>query len=424
MDIGTRDPVTFDTGETKLRRRSRLGTVLLSALAIAAIGAAVFLWPERKPEQTGPGRSTGPVPVLVATAATQDVPIMLSALGTVQAFNTVTLKPMVDGPLIEVGFKEGQAVKKGEVLARIDPRIYQAALDAAVAKKAQDEANLANAKADLVRYQKLVENKYTSAQQADTQRALVAQLTAQVQGDQAQIETAQTNLSYTTIAAPIDGRTGIRQVDAGNIVHASDATGIVVLTQLQPISVVFTLPQQNLQAVVAAMNAGAASAMAYPQGADENEANILDRGTLAVLDNQVDPTTGTIKLKATFPNAKYTLWPGGFVGIRLQVATDKGATVVPPAAVQQGPNGEYLYVVNAGDTVTRRDVKVSHEDQRVAVIASGVKPGEQVVTDGASRLSDGKQVTIAPAAGAAAPVSAGQQPRAPGSGARHSRGQG
>ncbi len=361
------------------------------------------------------------MPVLIATAETQNVPIMLPALGTVQAFSTVTIKPMVDGPLTEVDFKEGQMVHKGDVLARIDPRIYQAALDAAVAKKAQDEANLANAKVDLARYDKLVENKYASAQQAATQKALVAQLTAQVQQDQAQIETAQTNLSYTTITSPIDGRTGIRQVDAGNIVHASDATGIVVLTQLQPISVLFTLPQQSLQPVAAAMAAGPAPVLAYPQGADEDPANLLDRGTLAVLDNQIDPTTGTIKLKATFPNAASKLWPGGFVGIRLQVATDRDATVVSPAAVQQGPNGDYVYVVNADDTVTRRPVTVTHEDTRFAVISSGIKPGEHVVTDGASRLSDGKHVTIAPAVGAPAPPAGPRPATAPGAAPQHSR---
>lgn len=420
MDIGTRDPVLFDPGETKTRRRlPRVGMGLLSLLLIVGIGAAVFFWPKPKPPAKGPGFGAGPVPVLVATVSTQDVPIMLPALGTVQAFNTVTIKPMVDGPLNEVDFKEGQMVHKGDVLARIDPRIYQAALDGAVAKKAQDDANLANARVDLTRYEKLVENKYASAQQADTQRALVAQLVAQIQQDVAQIETARTNLSYTTITSPIDGRTGIRQVDAGNIVHAADTTGIVVLTQLQPISVVFTLPQQSLQPVATAMAAGSAPVIAYPQGADEDEANILGRGTLSVLDNQIDPTTGTIKLKATFPNTTFKLWPGGFVGIRLQVATDRHATVVPPAAIQQGPNGDYVYVVNADDTVTRRRVTVSHEDGRTAVITAGIKPGERVVTDGASRLSDGKHVVIAPAEGAPAPASPDRPATAPGAAPRH-----
>ena len=421
MDIGTRDPVAFDTGATRTKTRPRTGLALLSLLVVAGIGAAIFFWPQKRPPAKGPGSGAGPVSVLVATAGTEDVPVMLPALGTVQAFNTVTIKPMVDGPLIEVNFKEGQMVHKGEVLAQIDPRIYRAALDSAVAKKAQDEATLANAKVDLARYQKLVENKYTSAQQLDTQKALVAQLQAQIQQDQASIETARTNLSYTTITSPIDGRTGIRQMDAGNIVHVTDITGIVVITQLQPISVIFTLPQQDLQPVTAAMAAGHAPVIAYPQGADEDPANILDRGMLAVLDNQVDPTTGTIKLKATFLNRANKLWPGGFVGVRLQVATDRRATVVPVAAVQQGPNNNYVYIVNSNNTVTRRSVTVGYETLHVAVITKGVSPGERVVTDGGTRLSDGKAIAIAPAAGAPAAVPADEEMQAPGAARSRSR---
>jgi membrane fusion protein, multidrug efflux system len=420
MDIGTRDPVAFDTGGTTTKTRPRNGlALLLSLVLLAAIGAAIFLWPQKQPPAKPATAGTGPVPVLVAAAKTEDVPVMLPALGTVQAFNTVTIKPMVDGPLIAVDFNEGQMIRKGQVLARIDPRIYQAALDSAVAKKAQDEATLANAKVDLARYQKLVENKYASAQQLDTQKALVAQLQAQTQQDQAAIETARTNLSYTTITSPIDGRTGMRQLDAGNIVHATDVTGIVVITQLQPISVIFTLPQQDLQPVAAAMAAGSAPVIAYPQGADEDPANILDRGTLAVLDNQVDPTTGTIKLKATFPNQANKLWPGGFVGVRLQVATDRDATVVPLAAVQQGPNDNYVYIANSNNTVTRRTVSIGYETSRVAAVAGGVSPGERVVTDGASRLTDGKAITIAPAAGAPAPTPADDEIRAPGAARIH-----
>jgi multidrug efflux system membrane fusion protein len=422
MDIGTRDPVRFDPGSEVKRapRRARLGMAVLSLLLLAGIGAAIFLWPSKQPETPEAGRfGNGPVPVLLATATRRDVPIYLDGLGTVQAFNTVTIKPMVDGPLIEVNFKEGQQVHKGDVLARIDPRIYQAALDQATAKKAQDEAQLANARIDLARYEKLVANKYASDQQAQTQRALVTQLTGLVQQDQALIDTAKTNLSYTTIVAPIEGRTGIRQVDAGNIVHASDASGIVVLTQLHPISVVFTLPQQQLQAVATAMHDGTRAVLAYAQGAAQNLSNILDRGELAVLDNEVDPTTGTIRLKATFPNVDDKLWPGGFVWVRLQVATARDATVLPPAAVQQGPNGTYVYVVNADETATRRAVTLSHEDEQIAIISEGVAAGDRVVIDGASRLTDGKKVEIAPAAGVAAPTAG--QPAAPGAGARHHR---
>jgi multidrug efflux system membrane fusion protein len=341
------------------------------------------------------------------------VPIFLDALGTVQAFNTVTIKPMVDGPLLAVNFAEGEVVKKGDLLARIDPRTYQAALDQAVAKKAQDEAQLANARLDLARYTKLVANNYASTQQADTARAQVAQDEALVNQDQAQIESTRTQLSYTTISSPIDGRTGIRQVDAGNIVHASDTTGLVVITQLQPISVLFTLPQQTLAQVTRAMSQGAAKVLAYAQGATGSQTGLLDTGTLAVLDNQVDPTTGTIKLKATFPNADNRLWPGAFVGVQVQVDTAKNAVVVPPAAVQRGPHSSFVYVVNADNSTTRRNVDVGHEDAQASIITEGVKPGEKVVIDGASRLSDNTKVTIvqpAPAGGSPA----AEQPAAPG----------
>jgi multidrug efflux system membrane fusion protein len=283
--------------------------------------------------------------------------------------------------------------------------------DNAVAKKAQDEAQLANARLDLARYQKLVANNYASAQQADTARAQVAQFQALVQQDQAQIDTARTNLGYTTITAPIDGLTGIRLVDPGNIVHAVDATGIVVITQLQPISVVFTLPQQALPAVAQAMAAGSAPVLALAQDAPGHPAQVLDTGTLAVLDNQVDTTTGTIKLKATFPNAAHRLWPGGFVGVRLRTNIARDATTVPPAAVQRGPRGPYVFVIAPGNTATRQPVTIGYEDQDVAIISSGVKPGDKVVVDGASRLSDGTKVTIT-APDAAPPVP--EQPTAPG----------
>jgi multidrug efflux system membrane fusion protein len=383
-------------------------------LVIAGIGYAIWFWPAGSGGQTARDRDANlPIPVLVATAAQQDVPIFLDALGTVQAFNTVTIKPMVDGPLLAVNFAEGEVVKKGDLLARIDPRTYQAALDQAVAKKAQDEAQLANARLDLARYTKLVANNYASTQQADTARAQVAQDEALVNQDQAQIESTRTQLSYTTISSPIDGRTGIRQVDAGNIVHASDTTGLVVITQLQPISVLFTLPQQTLAQVTRAMSQGAAKVLAYAQGATGSQTGLLDTGTLAVLDNQVDPTTGTIKLKATFPNADNRLWPGAFVGVQVQVDTAKNAVVVPPAAVQRGPHSSFVYVVNADNSTTRRNVDVGHEDAQASIITEGVKPGEKVVIDGASRLSDNTKVTIvqpAPAGGSPA----AEQPAAPG----------
>ena len=409
MDSLTREPADL-VREPRTRRGV---SMLLGVLVLAGIGAAIWFWPGAGGGGIKNRSATQPIPVLVATAEQKDVPIYLDGLGTVQAFNTVTIKPMVDGPLISVNFKEGQEVKQGDVLAKIDPRTYQAALDQAAAKKAQDAAQLANARLDLARYQKLVANNYTSAQQADTAKALVAQLEAQLQQDQAQIDNAQTQLSYTTIASPIDGRTGMRQIDPGNIVHASDTTGMVVLTQLRPISVLFTLPQQSLGAVSAAMQQGTPKMLAYAQGANGSPSDVLDTGTLAVLDNQVDQTTGTIKLKGTFPNPGEKLWPGEFVGVRLQVDTAKNAVVVPPAAVQRGPRNAFVYVVNADGTSSRHNVTVGHEDEQASIITEGVKPGDKVVIDGASRLSDGTKVTVVqPSAPGASPAT--DQPSAPG----------
>jgi len=302
----------------------------------------------------------------------------------------VNVRPMVDGPLDSVRFREGQDVKAGDVLAIIDPRTYQAAYDQAVAKKAQDEANLRNAELDLTRYEKLAKTQYTTAQQADTQRSTVAQLEAQVRQDQAQIESARTNLSYTTITAPNTGRIGIRQVDPGNIVHSTDTTPITVITTLKPIDVIFTLPQQTLPDVEAAMQAGPATVLALPQSGDASQ--VIDQGVVKVLDNEVDQTTGTIKLKAEFPNASLKLWPGAFVNVRLQLRVDRGVTTVPIGAVQRGPDGAFLYVVDAAGIAHRRVVQIPHQDETLAVIASGLKPGETVVTDGASRLTDGAHV--------------------------------
>jgi len=410
MDSLTRAPADLLT-----RGRSRRWVmVLLCVLLVLGIGYALFFWTGGSSNTAARNRNANqPIPVLIATAEQKDVPIYLDALGTVQASNTVTIKPMVDGPLLAINFAEGQAVKKGDVLAQIDPRTYQAALDQENGKKAQDEAQLANARLDLARYTKLAANNYSSGQQADTAKAQVAQLEAQVKQDQAQIDTARTQLGYTTIVSPLDARTGIRQVDAGNIVHASDATGLVVLTQLQPISVLFTLPQQSLAPVANAMRQGAAKVLAYAQGAAGSPAGILDTGTLSVLDNQVDATTGTIKMKATFPNADSKLWPGGFVGVKLQVDTAKNAIVVPPAAVQRGPRNAYVFVVNADNSVVQRNVTVGHEDAQASIITDGVKAGDKVVIDGASRLSANSKVTIVqPAAAGASP--AADQPAAPG----------
>ncbi|HEY1934876.1 MAG TPA: efflux RND transporter periplasmic adaptor subunit [Acetobacteraceae bacterium] len=401
MDALTREPA-----DTLTRSRSgRAVMIVLCLLVLAATAAAIWMWPANPAVKHGADAGK-PIPVLQAVAQRKDVPIYLDGLGTVQAFNTVTVKTMVDGPLVSVNFTEGQDVHKGDVLARIDARTDQATLDQATAKQAQDEALLANARLDLIRYRKLVATNYTTAQQADTQKSLVAQLEAQVRQDQAQIDTARTQLSYCTIVSPIDGRTGLRQVDAGNIVHATDTTGLVVLTQLQPISVLFSLPQQSLPAVENAMHRGTPAVLAYQQDESGVMSRALDSGTLAVLDNEVDPTTGTIKLKATFPNAQRRLWPGGFVGVRLQVATAHDAVVVPPAAIQRGPNGPYVFVIDGGG-VKRQPVTVSHEDEQWSIVTAGLNAGDRVVVDGASRLSDGTKVEVVQ------PIVPGAVPRVP-----------
>ena len=376
---------------------------------LAAIGGAGYWWTQvhvpASAQTAARNRRPDRIPVMVAEPVRRDVPIYLDGLGTVQASAMVTMRAQVDGTLIEVRFREGQDVHAGDVLARIDPRTYQAALDQAVAKKAQDQATLANARIDLVRYTKLAATAYTSAQQADTQKSLVAQLEAQVGQDQAQIDNARAQLSYTTITAPVDGRVGVRLVDQGNLVHASDTTGLLVITTLRPIDVVFTLPQQNLAAVTAAMQNGMPAALALPQGGDE--AAVLDHGRLLVLDNQVDATTGTIRLKAEFPNDKLQLWPGGFVTVRLHTATERNALTVPPVALQRGPAGAYVYVVNADQTAARRAVKLGHEDQLVAIVTDGLRDGERVVIDGASRLTDGAKVDVVAPAATSPPSAAG-----------------
>ncbi len=394
MDVLTRESAPAPgPGRTRGRSRpSRWRGLVLGLLLTAAVGAAIWYVPLGGNGQTiSKSDADLPLPVLTATATSRDVPIYLDGLGTVQAFYTVTIKSMVDGPLLSVNVREGQDVHKGDVIARIDPRSYQAALDNAVAKKVQDEAQLANARLDLARYQKLVSNNYTSAQQADTAKAQVAQFAALVEQDQAQVDSARTQLSYTTITAPIDGRAGIRMVDPGNIVHAIDTTGLVVLTQLQPISVLFTLPQQALPAVIAAMAAGPAPVLAVPQDAAA-PAQPLDTGTLTVLDNQVDPTTGTIKLKAQFPNTAYRLWPGGFVRVRLRTEVQKGAITVPPSAIQRGPRGAYVFVIR-DNIAHRQTVTVGYEDEQTVIVSDGLKPGDTVVIDGTSRLSDGSKVS-------------------------------
>ncbi len=397
--------------KTKGRTRRNLAFGLIFIVVGAAL---IYVFTGSPPQQNRSrfGAEGGPVPVLAAPAAKADVPVYLDAVGTIKALNTVTVRPQVDGKLLSVGFTEGDDVNKGDVLARIDPTTYQAQLDQAIAKKAQDAAQLANAKIDLDRYEKLAASNAINHQQADTQKALVAQFAALVQSDQAAIENMQATLGYTTIVAPIAGRTGIRMVDEGNIVHASDAnSAIVVITQLKPISVLFSLPQQDLGQV----NDAFAKAPLTIEAQRPDSDAVIDRGTLRVVDNQVDQTTGTVKLKAEFPNTGLALWPGQFVNVRLLIDTLKDVVVIPTGAVQRGPNGTFVYVVKDDNTVAIRPIAVQKQDETQTVVKSGLTPPERVVTTGFVRLTDGSKVAFGSADGAPA---AGQQGARPRSGQR------
>ena len=372
-------------------RRRRYIIYAVTLLAIA--GALYFVFAPSATQQRRAGRfgaDAGPVPVLAAAATLADVPVYLDAVGTTKALNTVTVRPQVDGKLLSVSFKEGQDVKKGDVLAQIDPTTFKAAFDQAVAKKAQDQALLTNAQNDMARYEQLAATNAINRQQADTQKSLVAQYTAQVQSDQAAVESAQATLAYATIKAPIDGRTGIRAVDEGNIVHASDSTGIVTITQLRPISVLFNLPQQYLSQV---NDAFAKAPLKVDAQRSDNDA-VIDSGTLTVVDNQVDASTGTVKLKADFPNANLQLWPGQFANVRLLIDTLKQVVTIPTGAVQRGPNGTFVYVIKDDNSATIRPIVVQKQDETQTVVKSGVAAQERVVTTGFARLTDGSKVTI------------------------------
>ncbi len=337
----------------------------------------------------------GPIPVLTSPVRYADVPITADVLGTVQATNNVTARSQIDGKLIEIAFKEGQDVKKGDVIARIDPATYKALYDGAVAKKAQDEAMLNNAQVDLVRYQKLAETQYGSHQQADTQKAMVAQYTAQLAQDQANIDNSKATLDYATIRSPIDGRTGIRQVDQGNVVHAGDTIGIVTIAQVKPIAAIFNLPQQWLRPV----NAATARGTLRLEARDGDTGEVLDTGTLQVVDNTVDQTTGTVKMKGSFPNGNGQLWPGQFVNLRLYVDTLSHVVVVPTPAVQRGPDGAFVYVV-ADDKAVMTKVTAGRQTEADTVLTAGLAPPAAVITTGFTRLTDGAKVSVSGATAA------------------------
>jgi multidrug efflux system membrane fusion protein len=373
------------------RARRRTVSITITLLILGGLGYIAWTAMQQKQVANRPGsRPDLPVPVLAATPRVQDMPIYLDGVGAVRALNNVIVRAQVDGKLIAVNFTEGQDVKKGDVLGEIDPVLYKATFDQAVAKKAQDEALLANQRLDLARYQQLAASNAGSKQQADTQRATVAQTEALVNSDQAAIDNAQAMLGYTKIIAPLSGRAGLRQVDQGNIIHASDVTGLVIITQLQPIAVQFSLPQQQIVRVNAASARGALTVDVF----GNDGIAVVDSGTLKGIDNQVDPTTGTLKLKAEFPNASFQLWPGQFVNVRLKVETIAKAVVVPTSAVQRGPAGTFSYVIGDGDIVTAKPVVVTQQNETDALIASGLSASDRVVTTGFANLSDGAKVIV------------------------------
>jgi multidrug efflux system membrane fusion protein len=380
--------------------KRRITALLIGGLVIAVVVGVYYMpqWQQTAAAVSKGGRrgapaASDPIPVLVTAARVADVPVYLDGVGTAKALNTVTVRSQVEGKILEIYFKEGQDVPKGYVLAKIDPATYQAAYDQTVAKKAQDEAQLANARLDLERYTRLAATNAVNKQQLDTQRALVSQLEAQIKLDQAAVDNARAILSYTDIVAPIAGRTGIRLIDVGNLVRGGEASGIVILTQLRPISVFFSLPQQNLPDLTKGMAEGQLPVDALT--ADGKSA--LDKGKVIVIDNQVDQTTGTVKLKAEFPNSDLQLWPGQFVNVRVLIDTLRQVVVVPTAAIQRGPNGPFVYVLKDGDAVTVRRLTLTQQNDVQAVVAIGLQAGERVVTTGFARLTEGTQVTVSSA---------------------------
>lgn len=366
---------------------------LLWLVLLAIIVGLVVWWVLRHHQPAAPNRFGSGQPTSVGTATVQkgDMPIVDNALGTVTPLATVTVQTQINGQLVDVGFQEGQMVKKGDFLAQIDPRPYQVALEQAQGQLAKDQASLANAKVDLARYEKLVAQNAIASQTLDTQRALVAQDLGTVQTDQAQVDAQKLNLVYCHIVAPITGRVGLRQVDPGNYVQTSSTTGIVVLTQLQPISVIFTLPEDSLPDVLKQVHAGQTLQVT---AFDRTGTKQIEVGQLATFDNQIDTTTGTLKLRASFANTALDLFPNQFVNIKLKVDTLRGTQLVPIAAIQRGDPGTFVYVTKTDNTVAVQKVTLGPDDGKNIAITEGLEPGQVVVTDGADRLKDGAKITV------------------------------
>jgi multidrug efflux system membrane fusion protein len=367
----------------------------IGAAAVLVLAAALVIWWHsfggNGPKATA--QTPAPlVPVTAGTVAAQNVPVYLNGIGTVQAYNMVTVKTRVDGQIVKVYFKEGQEVKEGDPLFEVDPRPYQAALEQAQAAKQKDEAQLAGAKLDLERYSKLLGTGYQTRQSYDQQTAQVAQLQAAIKGDQAQIDNAALNLGYADIRSPIDGRLGARLVDKGNLVHANDNTALVTITELKPIFVSFTLPQDTLDEIRQEQQRAPLAVRAY----SSDGSKLLSEGKLTLIDNSIDQTTGTIHLKARFDNLDERLWPGEFVSLRVILKTRPNVATVPAQTVQEGPDGNYAYIIKPDNTVERRTVTVAAVQDGIAVITKGLSPGERVVVDGQYRLTEGARVKILP----------------------------
>jgi membrane fusion protein, multidrug efflux system len=372
-----------------IRARTALAGLLLTA---ATIGGGAYALSSVQPNTKAVPVDPGPPPVPVVAEAVKigNVPIYLRGIGTVQAYNTDTIRTQVQGQLVQVAFKEGQAVRAGNLLAQIDPRPFQAQLDQAIANREKDQAQLANAQANLQRDSLLLAKQYATPQTVDLDKANTGQFNAAVKADEAAIEYAQTQLAYTRITSPINGVTGIRLIDVGNIVHPTDPSGLVVVTQLQPIAVIFTLPETQLPEIQQAMAKGPLTVLAY----SEDDKTKLDQGTLAVLDNQIVQTSGSVKLKADFPNPQHRLWPGELVNIRLQIDNRQNALTVPATAVLQGPQGSYVYAIKPDGTVENRTVKVAQLGARTALVDTGLQANEQVVIGGQSRLQPGSPTKV------------------------------
>lgn len=360
--------------------------VARAALVVAGLVAVTPVMAQSR-AQSG-AQPGGGVPVVTASVTRRDVPVLLRNIGAVQAFQSVLVRPRVDGTITQVFFTEGQTVKPGDKLVQIDPRPYAAALAAVKAKKAADAAQLANAQRDLARYVSLASSNFASRQQMETQASLVAQLTATNQGDDAAIQTAQLNLDFTEVTSPIQGRTSLRLVDAGNLVHANDATGLVTIAQIQPIAVTFTLPQDELPSIQEAMAQRSLPVRAYTSDGH----TLLATGELSTIENSIDQATGTIKLKAVFKNAESKLWPGQFVNVSLQLTTLTNVTTIPSAAVQHGPDGTYVYAITPDSTAAVVPIEVGQDDGQMALVKKGVDEGVHVVVQGQSRLQAGTRV--------------------------------